>query len=159
MGCLTVYTDASYSTHSRIAGYGFWARDRKFITQGRGAEPDICCNTYAEIRAIAYALYRLEKEHVESVKNKKYCSVTTDSLTALEYYKLGKVPKGFSRSPLNYVNEFIRRFNLVLTVNHIQAHRSCANPRFFVNNKVDQLARTAREQAEEKKLCLKNTEN
>jgi ribonuclease HI len=57
MGCLTIYTDASYNHKTKVAGYGFWSRDKTFIAKGSGSETNIRCNTYAEIRAIAFAVF------------------------------------------------------------------------------------------------------
>jgi len=153
MGCLTVYTDASYNHKTKCAGYGFWARDKTFIGKGCGAEPDIRCNTYAEIRAIAYAILRLTKQYPERVKDKPYCTVVTDSVVALEYYTLGphKHP-AFSRDPYEFVEAVMKKYNIKFNVRKVKAHvktKAEKNARTYINNQVDSLAKGVREQLEQ----------
>lgn len=144
MGCLTIYTDASWSATSKVAGYGFWARDKHFIMAGQGGELDIRCNNAAEIRAIAYALFRLEKEKLAHVKDKPYCTVVTDSKVAMEYYLDAKYHERFGTTPYEFVMGLMKKYNIKFNVRWVKGHSNHDGARSWVNSKVDKRANDAR---------------
>lgn len=144
MGCLTIYTDASYSADTKTAGYGYWARDKTFIAKGMGAEGGVRCSNSAEIRAIAFALFKLINFHKERVVDKKYCTVVTDSEQALLYYKYGKGQHLFGGKPYTYVQALMTEHNITFNVKWVRAHSRRDGARSHVNQVVDKLARRAR---------------
>lgn len=152
MGCLTIYTDASYSTKTKCAGYGWWARDKTFIGKGSTAEPDIRCNTYAEIRAIAMAVYQIVRLHPERIQDKPYCTVVTDSLVALEYYTIGpRMHPAFSKDPYEFVQATMLKYNITFNVRKVKAHslkKAEKDARKYINDQVDALAKLGRQRLE-----------
>lgn len=151
MSCLTVYTDASWDPKTKTAGYGFWCRDHEVRMKSASAEKNIRCNTFAEIRAIAYAFYRIMNEQPEILIHKKYCTVVTDSTEAIKYYLDPQEHKVFDNAPRQYVLKLMQQYGITFNVKKVKAHHNGDGARSWVNNRVDAYARKARTQKDKEK--------
>lgn len=146
MGCLTIYTDASWHPNTKVAGYGIWIRDHKVQAKLSHSELKIRSNNNAEIRAIAFAFLYIDKKRADLFEGKTHCTVVTDSMVALEYYE-GKQPC-YKQEERDYVLNLIKKYNVVFNIRKVKAHSNKDGKRSQVNNLVDKLAGEARKDRE-----------
>lgn len=149
MGVLTVFTDASYSPATRVAGGAYWAvctvKGTKVTISGTVAFPNVAKPSHAEIITASEAL-RILSEHpvvqgwLDEVRHNRMVVMVVDAL-CISHAASGMDGHHHITESLNM---WQRRLGAKVKINHVKAHTTNKDARSYVNRWCDKNAAMAR---------------
>ena len=141
---ITLFTDASYCSTSRIAAYAAWAKaDGRTVRHAGLFKASVPDSSIAEAQALVnglcFALARLRPGAASKIIAQTDCLVAIHALTG----QLRKARAIARYAPIVAIYaERVSRPGLVVEFRHVSAHRGTVTPRNAVNTWCDEACRT-----------------
>lgn len=138
---MIIFTDASYSTESKVAGLGFVIIDKKFDYKAGNFKIDCQDNNIAEIGAIAEALEYCQKYNLFKLSGDRTVSIITDSK-----YSVGRIANpnpNASEQEKTYIkkiNSILDQCPLKSTIFQIKGHTKGEDKFSHYNSIADTIA-------------------
>lgn len=120
---MIIFTDASYSSQTKVSGYGFVILDKDFDYKAGNYSFEPRDNNVAEVSAIAEALEFCQKNGVFRRTKDKTLTIITDSKVAVRRI-LMEIPgvDSFEQAKLNKIKEILGKVKLKTTIFQIKGH-------------------------------------
>lgn len=144
---VTIIADASHCPETHAAGYGFWIASERGKNGGSGAFKElVATNNQAEMMALVNGLHTACKRGL--VQAKDAVLLQTDCMHAIgafEGKRTNMPPK--EQELVSYMRKLCTTMEITVSFRHVKGHTAGLDPRSFVNNQCDALAKKAMRRA------------
>lgn len=136
----TIFSDASFCMHTKVAGYAYWARDSVLKFQGARSDTNVTKSSDAEIFAVVWAIYSISKK-IDLTK--RHVIIVTDALCAKIFLESSSLGEGRLKEAKKSLLELKNGLNFSLQINHVKGHSYSWNKseRNWVNDFCDRKAK------------------
>jgi ribonuclease HI len=148
---VSLFTDASHCPHTKVGGWGAWAKCELGKIEGGGPmKREIANSTVAEARAVYAGLILISKapwwEHIERVLIQSDAKSVIDHLNSLT--PVSKYANTWHNDLITAVSGFSNLHGVIITGRWVKGHQSSGKAtRNWVNNRTDKLAKKGLEEA------------
>ena len=138
---VTVFSDASWCPHKHVGGWGAWVKSQRLTcTKGGELKDRPSSSGEAEIMAIGNAVY--VALHSGAARPGDELLIQTDCQHAIRVLEGQAKPKTAGEADVYLILvKWRAQFYLSMRYRHVKAHTNGDQPRLWVNNECDRLAR------------------
>lgn len=134
---MIIFTDASYSSQTKVSGYGFVIVDKKFNYKAGNFSFKPKDNNVGEVAAIAEALEYSERNKIFERTDDKTLTIISDSASAVSRILCNKEGVDeFEQERLNTIHRILNKCKLKTTIFQIKGHNLTDNTKFSYYNEV-----------------------
>lgn len=148
---VSLFTDASHCPHTKVGGWGAWAKCELGQVEGGGPmKREIANSTIAEARAVYAGLLLISQaswwEQIKVVLIQTDAKAVIDGINSKAIFNSDNF--GWRKKLVMSLDEFKLEHNVIIQMRWIKGHQSSKKAtRNWVNNRTDKLAKKGLEEA------------